>query len=84
MVVLEERGLGDLQLNALVSVYLRVLEYNVGILILTSNRVGTFDEAFKIPHPSRPALQEPRYFPAEKDLARFAHPYQRLVRKRHR
>ena len=24
-----------------------MLEYNVGILILTSNRVGTFDEAFK-------------------------------------
>ena len=39
--------MADLQRNALVSVFLRVLEYNVGILILTSNRVGTFDEAFK-------------------------------------
>jgi tRNA-dihydrouridine synthase len=28
-------------------VFLRVLEYYEGILILTSNRVGTFDEAFK-------------------------------------
>jgi SpoVK/Ycf46/Vps4 family AAA+-type ATPase len=28
-------------------VFLRVLEYYQGILILTSNRVGTFDEAFK-------------------------------------
>ena len=46
-VFLEERGLADLQRNALVSVFLRILEYNVGILILTSNRVGTFDEAFK-------------------------------------
>lgn len=46
-VFLEERGLADLQRNALVSVFLRVLEYNVGILILTSNRVGSFDEAFK-------------------------------------
>ena len=46
-VFLEERGLADLQRNALVSVFLRVLEYNVGILILTSTRVGTFDEAFK-------------------------------------
>ncbi|MCJ1268457.1 hypothetical protein MMC22_008345 [Lobaria immixta] len=46
-VFLEERGLVDLQRNAFVSVFLRVLEYNVGILILTSNRVGTFDEAFK-------------------------------------
>ncbi|KAK6818992.1 hypothetical protein RU639_008201 [Aspergillus parasiticus] len=33
--------------NALVSVFLRVLEYYEGILILTSNRIGTFDEAFK-------------------------------------
>lgn len=29
------------------TVFLRVLEYYDGILILTSNRVGTFDEAFK-------------------------------------
>ncbi|KAM0636925.1 hypothetical protein ACHAO3_001650 [Verticillium nonalfalfae] len=28
-------------------VFLRVLEYYEGILMLTSNRVGTFDEAFK-------------------------------------
>lgn len=27
--------------------FLRILEYYEGILILTSNRVGTFDEAFK-------------------------------------
>lgn len=37
----------DLNRNALVSVFLRELEYHNGILILTSNRVGTFDEAFK-------------------------------------
>lgn len=29
------------------SVFLRVLEYYDGILILTTNRVGTFDDAFK-------------------------------------
>ncbi|KAE8452952.1 hypothetical protein EG329_012139 [Mollisiaceae sp. DMI_Dod_QoI] len=46
-VFLEERSLSDLKRNALVSVFLRVLEYYDGILILTSNRVGTFDEAFK-------------------------------------
>ncbi|KAH8662869.1 hypothetical protein BGZ60DRAFT_506493 [Tricladium varicosporioides] len=46
-VFLEQRSLEDLQRNALVSVFLRVLEYHDGILILTSNRVGTFDEAFK-------------------------------------
>jgi AAA+ superfamily predicted ATPase len=39
--------LSDLQRNALVSVFLRVLEYHDGILFLTSNRIGTFDEAFK-------------------------------------
>ncbi|TKA77498.1 hypothetical protein B0A49_00788 [Cryomyces minteri] len=46
-VFLEQRTLSDLQRNALVSVFLRVLEYYDGILLLTSNRVGTFDEAFK-------------------------------------
>jgi len=46
-VFLERRSLEDLQRNALVSVFLRVIEYHEGILILTSNRVGTFDEAFQ-------------------------------------
>lgn len=46
-VFLEQRTLADLKRNALVSVFLRTLEYYDGILILTSNRVGTFDEAFK-------------------------------------
>jgi DNA polymerase III delta prime subunit len=46
-VFLEQRSLEDLKRNALVSVFLRVLEYYDGILVLTSNRVGTFDEAFK-------------------------------------
>ncbi|KUI72973.1 ATPase family AAA domain-containing protein 3B [Cytospora mali] len=46
-VFLVQRSLEDLRRNALVSVFLRVLEYYDGILILTSNRLGTFDEAFK-------------------------------------
>ncbi|KAK4250457.1 hypothetical protein C7999DRAFT_11704 [Corynascus novoguineensis] len=46
-VFLEQRTLQDLKRNALVSVFLRALEYYDGILILTTNRVGTFDEAFK-------------------------------------
>ncbi|KAJ8133091.1 hypothetical protein O1611_g531 [Lasiodiplodia mahajangana] len=46
-VFLEERTQADLQRNALVSVFLRAIEYYDGILILTSNRVGSFDEAFK-------------------------------------
>ncbi|KIX97702.1 uncharacterized protein Z520_06480 [Fonsecaea multimorphosa CBS 102226] len=46
-VFLEERDLRDVHRNALVSVFLHVLEYYDGILILTSNLVGAFDEAFK-------------------------------------
>lgn len=46
-VFLEERSTVNLDRNALVSVFLRMLEYYDGILILTSNRVGIFDEAFK-------------------------------------
>ncbi|KAF2183421.1 P-loop containing nucleoside triphosphate hydrolase protein [Zopfia rhizophila CBS 207.26] len=46
-VFLEERRPTDLERNALVSVFLRTLEYLDGILILTSNRVGTFDEPFR-------------------------------------
>ena len=37
----------SLQRNSLVSVFLRILEYYTGILFLTTNRVGDFDEAFK-------------------------------------
>ena len=46
-VFLEQRGLEDLNRNALVSAFLRVVEYFEGILIMTTNRVGTFDDAFK-------------------------------------
>jgi SpoVK/Ycf46/Vps4 family AAA+-type ATPase len=46
-VFLEKRSLNDLTRNALVSIFLRALEYYDGIFILTSNRVSTFDEAFK-------------------------------------
>lgn len=47
-VFLEQRTLNDLSRNALVSVFLPALEYYDGILVLTSNREGTFDEAFKL------------------------------------
>lgn len=61
-VFLEERSFENLQRNALVSVFLRALEYYDGILILTSNRVGHFDEAFK----SRIQLAI-RYKPLDRD-----------------
>ena len=37
----------DIKRNALVSLFLRVLEYYSGILFLTTNRVGTFDPGFR-------------------------------------
>ncbi|KAF2189528.1 hypothetical protein K469DRAFT_747594 [Zopfia rhizophila CBS 207.26] len=46
-VFLAKRNLQDLTRNAMVSVFLRVLEFYSGILFLTTNRVGTMDEAFK-------------------------------------
>lgn len=46
-VFLERRSLHDMERNSLVSIFLRVLEYYSGILFLTSNRVSTFDDAFK-------------------------------------
>ncbi|THV50081.1 hypothetical protein BGAL_0166g00230 [Botrytis galanthina] len=45
-IFLAERTRHDFLRNALVAVFLRVLEYYAGILFLTTNRVGTFDEAF--------------------------------------
>jgi SpoVK/Ycf46/Vps4 family AAA+-type ATPase len=45
-VFLERRSSSDLRRNNLVVIFLRTLEYYRGILFLTTNRVGTFDEAF--------------------------------------
>ncbi|KAM0331550.1 hypothetical protein ACHAQA_003228 [Verticillium albo-atrum] len=45
-VFLMARDRMDFKRNGLVAVFLRVLEYYSGILILTTNRVGDFDEAF--------------------------------------
>ncbi|KAK2767722.1 hypothetical protein FQN54_003880 [Arachnomyces sp. PD_36] len=45
-IYMEERQPQDLTRNHLVAGFLRALEYFKGILFLTTNRVGTFDEAF--------------------------------------
>ncbi|KAI0508927.1 hypothetical protein F5B22DRAFT_658720 [Xylaria bambusicola] len=45
-VFLTSRERKDFIRNGLVAVFLRVLEYYTGILFLTTNRVGDFDEAF--------------------------------------
>ncbi|KAN0108850.1 hypothetical protein V8E51_008592 [Hyaloscypha variabilis] len=46
-VFLAKRVKADLRRNAVVSVFLRTLEYYSGILFLTTNRVGSIDPAFK-------------------------------------
>ncbi|KAL2808966.1 hypothetical protein BJX63DRAFT_374638 [Aspergillus granulosus] len=45
-VYLEARSSQDLTRNSIVSIFLRALDYFQGILFLTTNRVGSFDEAF--------------------------------------
>ncbi|KAJ8131274.1 hypothetical protein O1611_g2355 [Lasiodiplodia mahajangana] len=45
-VYLERRSAHDLRRNSIVSIFLRAMDYFQGILFLTSNRVGHFDEAF--------------------------------------
>ncbi|MBW0488966.1 hypothetical protein O181_028681 [Austropuccinia psidii MF-1] len=45
-VYMQERGLHDLERNALVSVFLKLLDYHKGILFLTTNRLETVDPAF--------------------------------------
>ncbi|KAI9163968.1 ATPase family AAA domain-containing protein [Paramyrothecium foliicola] len=45
-IYMEHREVQDLERNHLVAGFLRALEYYKGILFLTTNRVGTFDEAF--------------------------------------
>ena len=46
-VFLAKRTNTDIKRNSLVSVFLRVLEHFTGVLFLTTNRVGAFDEAFR-------------------------------------
>lgn len=45
-IYMEHRQVQDLMRNNLVAGFLRALEYYQGILFLTTNRVGTFEEAF--------------------------------------
>ncbi|KAI1321381.1 P-loop containing nucleoside triphosphate hydrolase protein [Xylariaceae sp. FL0255] len=45
-VFMERRSTADLVRNSLVAAFLRALEFYDGILFLTTNRVGSFDDAF--------------------------------------
>jgi len=46
-IFLQERDIHNVKRNALVSIFLRELEYFDGILFLTTNRPGDIDEAFQ-------------------------------------
>lgn len=46
-VFLEQRNASNLERNSLVSVFLRMMEYFEGLLFLTTNRIDSFDRAFK-------------------------------------
>jgi hypothetical protein len=45
-IFMESRTDNDIERNAMVGVFLRLLEYYDGVLFLTSNRAGNIDEAF--------------------------------------
>lgn len=45
-IFMEHRRVQDIERNSLVAAFLRAMEYYQGILFLTTNRVGSFDEAF--------------------------------------
>eukprot|EP01125_Pyxidicula_operculata_P022744 TRINITY_DN9546_c0_g1_i1.p1 TRINITY_DN9546_c0_g1~~TRINITY_DN9546_c0_g1_i1.p1 ORF type:complete len:694 (-),score=218.95 TRINITY_DN9546_c0_g1_i1:138-2219(-) len=45
-IFLEKRTKTDVNRNALVGIFLRLLEYHQGVLFLTTNRVSNFDPAF--------------------------------------
>lgn len=45
-IFLEKRTSGDILRNAMVGIFLRLLEYHQGVLFLTTNRVTEFDSAF--------------------------------------
>jgi SpoVK/Ycf46/Vps4 family AAA+-type ATPase len=65
-IFLEQTRLGDLERNALASVFLRMLKSYNGIVILTTSRVGTFNEAI------RSQIQLALHYPA-------LNPYQRSM-----
>lgn len=46
-VFLEKRAENDIQRNALVSIFLRLLERHQGVMFLTTNRLNSIDEAFR-------------------------------------
>ncbi|KAJ9120897.1 hypothetical protein QFC22_002832 [Naganishia vaughanmartiniae] len=46
-IFLEKRSTANIERNAMVGIFLKLLEYFSGVLILTTNRLSEFDEAFE-------------------------------------
>lgn len=46
-IFLEKRNMVDMERNKIVAIFLRLLEYYRGIMFMTTNRVESFDEAFR-------------------------------------
>lgn len=46
-VFLEKRTMNDIERNAMVGIFLRLLERHQGVMFLTTNRADCFDEAFR-------------------------------------
>lgn len=68
VVFLEERGLADLQRNALVSVFLRVLRRCPDPDLQPRRHLR---RSLQVAHPARSALRESRRLAAQKDRAEF-------------
>jgi len=45
-IFMEQRSESDIKRNAMVGIFIRLLEYYQGILFLTTNRSGGLDQAF--------------------------------------
>jgi len=80
-IFLERREMGNIEKNAIVSIFLRMIEKFDGVLFLTTNRIDTIDDAFK----SRFSITvhyKPLDAPMRKDiwssLLKFANIYEAL------
>ncbi|KAK3319532.1 hypothetical protein B0T19DRAFT_487869 [Cercophora scortea] len=83
-VFLAQRTHNDIERNALVSIFLRALEYYSGILFLTTNRVGSIDEAFRsrihmsLLYPPLSELQTIKIWEGQLNRAEVSHPHLKM------
>ncbi|KAK3690517.1 hypothetical protein B0T22DRAFT_463752 [Podospora appendiculata] len=83
-VFLAQRTPNDIERNALVSIFLRALEYYSGILFLTTNRVGSIDEAFRsrihmsLLYPPLSEQQTIKIWEGQLNRAEVSHPHLKM------